>query len=189
MEHVGKGPEVGTLYGCDACEAECFCEPGFTCVRCAIAAEERKLQARDGRRRNAVIAIGATVAGLFMMVLLATGGLLVANSAVRALHDAQSVEADGSFTINNTSCNMKDSQGYNDIQPGQLVKITDETGKQIGAASLGPCVDGTDGTSAVFSFSTDVPKADSYGFTVADRGTVQYTYDQVKNENVTLTLD
>lgn len=34
-EHAGYPHHPGTLYDCDACRDECFCEDGFTCVHCA----------------------------------------------------------------------------------------------------------------------------------------------------------
>lgn len=135
-------------------------------------------------RPTSVVVSAFAVAGLVVTAILAVAGMALIHNFVAN----QKVEVDGSFTINGTTCEMKDNQGYNDIQTGQLVKITDQTGKQVGAASLGDCVNGANAGSAVFNFSTQVPKAQSYGFTVAERGTVQYSYDQVKNYNVELTL-
>ncbi|GAA1122426.1 hypothetical protein HDA36_000020 [Nocardiopsis composta] len=37
--HADYPHHPGALYDCAACESECHCEPGFTCVHCAIAAE------------------------------------------------------------------------------------------------------------------------------------------------------
>lgn len=136
-------------------------------------------------RPQSIVVTAFAVAGLVVVALVAIGGLFLVHNAIAA---HQTVEVDGSFTIEGTTCALKDVSGYNDIQQGQVVKITDQTGKQVGAASLEPCVDGTDGASAVFDFTTTVPKSQSYGFTVADRGTVQYAYDFVKNNNVELTL-
>jgi len=41
--HADYPHHPGTLYDCPACEAECFCNPGYGCVHCAIEADTAEL--------------------------------------------------------------------------------------------------------------------------------------------------
>ena len=48
VEHVDYPHEPGTLYDCPACEAVCYCTPGFQCVHCALEAERNPGSDPDG---------------------------------------------------------------------------------------------------------------------------------------------
>lgn len=103
----------------------------------------------------------------------------------------------GGGTVSNLPCQM--AAGYNDIQTGAQITVTDEAGKVIGLGQLGAGltkvinnVDGTGLTSWRCEFRFSVPNIPAghqfFGLEVTHRGVVRFTADQIESGKVKLTL-
>lgn len=83
--------------------------------------------------------------------------------------------------------------GYDDIRPGALVTVTDETSKVIATGQLDTPTYKALGEndpfgigSCVFPFTVDVPKASFYSVEVTHRGKLTYSHDEMVSRNWTV---
>jgi hypothetical protein len=94
---------------------------------------------------------------------------------------------DGNFYVNNGSCEGAD--GYDDVQSGLQVTVSNEAGTVIGTGSLDTSEVTDEGCR--FNFRVDnVPVAKFYKIAVGRRGELSYSYEDMKANSwsVSLTL-
>jgi hypothetical protein len=89
--------------------------------------------------------------------------------------------------ITTTGSSCRGSGGYSDIGPGTEVTVKNANGEVVTSSALGSG-SGTR-SQCVFNFSFELTEGqDRYLITVSHRGDLTYSFDQLKNNDVALTL-
>jgi hypothetical protein len=98
--------------------------------------------------------------------------------------DPLDTETDGVVILGDT---CSGTSGYDDLEEGAQVVVTDEANKVIGNSSLQE--GNPSGDDCIFRFVVPlVPRAKFYGIEVSHRGKVTYSHDNLVSQNWTVDL-
>jgi hypothetical protein len=173
-------PNCGTPAGpedrfCRTCGLSRYGQPGA-----GVAAQAADLGTRGGRRififLALAVAAGVLLAGAAFVAL--QSGVLSPKHTITGTFDLYG-DSNSVFVLGSACYG---SGGYADIKAGMPVTVKDESGKILGATTLGTGTGGTYDCKFTFSF-TDVGDASVYSIEGGRRGAVSYTKAQMEQQN------
>lgn len=81
------------------------------------------------------------------------------------------------------------NSGYGDIVGGEDVVVRDGNGEELARTTLAIGQPSADGTECTFPFAiADLPETSSYTFTVGERAPVDYTLDELRQDDFAIVL-
>lgn len=101
--------------------------------------------------------------------------------------EEESFTIEGTFTLTDfariqvTDDGCSGTGGYDDVQSGMRVLVTDQSGEAVGTGSTQAMTEGNTVSICRLTFSVEVPRSDFYTIAVGNRGELTYSFDELES--------